>query len=167
MYSIGERIVYPLHGAGVIEAIEEKEVLGETGSYYIMRLAYDNIRVIFPVSSSAADSVRDIISPQEADKVIKYFEEFYEEVTTNWNKRYRSNVMHIKSGNIYEVAQVVKMLMLREKTKGLSSGERKMFVNAKQILISELVLSKNVSQEYIENMLSEIVDKLIEKEAAL
>lgn len=167
MYSIGERIVYPLHGAGVIEAIEEKEVLGETGSYYIMRLAYDNIRVIFPVSSSAADSVRDIISPQEADKVIKYFEEFYEEVTTNWNKRYRSNVMHIKSGNIYEVSQVVKMLMLREKTKGLSSGERKMFVNAKQILISELVLSKNVSQEYIEDMLSEIVDKLIEKEAAL
>ncbi len=167
MYAIGERIVYPLHGAGIIEAIEEKEVLGETGSYYIMRLAYDNIRVIFPVSSSAADSVRDIISPQEADKVIKYFEEFYEEVTTNWNKRYRSNVMHIKSGNIYEVSQVVKMLMLREKTKGLSSGERKMFVNAKQILISELVLSKNVSQEYIENMLSEIVDKLIEKEAAL
>ena len=167
MYSIGERIVYPLHGAGVIEAIEEKEVLGETGSYYIMRLAYDNIRVIFPVSSGAADSVRDIISPQEADKVIKYFEEFYEEVTTNWNKRYRSNVMHIKSGNIYEVSQVVKMLMLREKTKGLSSGERKMFVNAKQILISELVLSKNVSQEYIEDMLSEIVDKLIEKEAAL
>ena len=167
MYSIGERIVYPLHGAGVFEAIEEKEVLGETGSYYIMRLAYDNIRVIFPVSSSAADSVRDIISPQEADKVIKYFEEFYEEVTTNWNKRYRSNVMHIKSGNIYEVSQVVKMLMLREKTKGLSSGERKMFVNAKQILISELVLSKNVSQEYIEDMLSEIVDKLIEKEAAL
>ena len=167
MYSIGERIVYPLHGAGVIEAIEEKEVLGETGSYYIMRLAYDNIRVIFPVSSSAADSVRDIISPQEADKVIKYFEEFYEEVTTNWNKRYRSNVMHIKSGNIYEVAQVVKMLMLRDKKKGLSSGERKMFVNAKQILISELVLSKNVSQEYIEDMLSEIVDKLIEKEMAL
>ena len=167
MYSIGERIVYPLHGAGVIEAIEEKEVLGETGSYYIMRLAYDNIRVIFPVSSSAADSVRDVISPQEADKVIKYFEEFYEEVTTNWNKRYRSNVMHIKSGNIYEVAQVVKMLMLRDKKKGLSSGERKMFVNAKQILISELVLSKNVSQEYIEDMLSEIVDKLIEKEMAL
>ena len=115
MYNIGEKIVYPLHGAGVIEAIEEKEVLGETGSYYIMRLAYDNIRVIFPVSSNAADSVRDVIPEQEADRVIEYFKEFYEEVTNNWNKRYRSNITHIKCGNIFEVAQVVKMLMLREK----------------------------------------------------
>ena len=164
MYTIGDKIVYPLHGAGVIEAIEEKEVLGETGNYYIMRLAYNNMQVIFPVSSNAADSVRDVISPQEADKVIEYFKEFYEEVTNNWNKRYRSNIMHIKSGNIYEVAQVVKMLMLRDKTKGLSSGERKMFTNAKQILISELVLSKNVSQECIENMLSSIVDELIENQ---
>ena len=167
MYAIGERIVYPLHGAGVIEAIEEKEVLGETGSYYIMRLAYDNIRVIFPVSSNAADSVRDVIPEKEADKVIEYFKEFYEEVTNNWNKRYRSNISHIKSGNIYEVAQVVKMLMLREKTKGLSSGERKMFTNAKQILISELVMAKNQPQNIIESMLSAIVDELIEKQPAL
>ena len=164
MYTIGDKMVYPLHGAGVIEAIEEKEVLGEISSYYIMRLSYNNMRVIFPVSSNAADSVRDVISSDEADKVIEHFKEFHEEFISNWNRRYRNNIVHIKSGNIYEVAQVVKMLMLRDKTKGLSSGERKMFANAKQILISELVLAKNVSQEYIENMLSSIVDELIENQ---
>ena len=164
MYTIGDKMVYPLHGAGVIEAIEEKEVLGEISSYYIMRLSYNNMRVIFPVSSNAADSVRDVISSDEADKVIEHFKGFHEEFISNWNRRYRNNIVHIKSGNIYEVAQVVKMLMLRDKTKGLSSGERKMFANAKQILISELVLAKNVSQEYIENMLSSIVDELIENQ---
>lgn len=167
MYSIGDKIVYPLHGAGVIEAIEEKEVLGEVKQYYILRMSYDAVKVIFPVFSVAADTIRDVISSEEADKVIDYFRDFYEEATSNWNKRYRTNVMHIKSGDIYEVAQVVKMLMLREKIHGLSSGERKMYSNAKQILISELVLAKNSTQNEIEDMLSDTVDKLIETSDSL
>ena len=163
MYNIGDSIVYPMHGAGIIEAIEEREVLDEINQYYILRMPYDDMTVMFPTSGVAADSIRDVISPSEADKVIEYFDGFFEEINSNWNKRYRENIVKIKSGNIYEVAGVVKMLLFRDKTRGLSSGERKMLTNAKQILISELVISKNTTQEKVEKLLSDLVDKFIDK----
>lgn len=159
MYKIGDKIVYPMHGAGTIEAIEEKKVLGEINNYYILRMSYDDLKVMFPISGVAADSIRDVILPEEADKVIEYFSDYTEEVNNNWNRRYRENVQRIKSGNIYEVAQVAKTLMLRDKKRGLSSGERKMLINAKQILISELVLSKNTTQQVIEERLNKIIEK--------
>ena len=163
MYNIGDSIVYPMHGAGIIEAIEEREVLDEINQYYILRMPYDDMTVMFPTSGVAADSIRDVISPSEADNVIEYFDGFFEEINSNWNKRYRENIVKIKSGNIYEVAGVVKMLLFRDKTRGLSSGERKMLTNAKQILISELVISKNTTQEKVEKLLSDLVDKFIDK----
>ncbi len=165
MYNIGDKIVYPMHGAGIIESIEEREVLGEIGSYYILRMAYDDMKVMFPISGISAESIRQLISPEEADKVIGYFADYTEEINNNWNKRYRENVLRIKSGDIYEVAQVVKTLMYRDKSKGLSSGERKMLSAAKQILISELVLSKATTQAEIEGILENIIDRLLEKEA--
>jgi len=161
MYNIGDKIVYPMHGAGVIEGIEEREVLGEVNQYYILRMSYDDMKVMFPTDGVAADSIRGVITLEEANNVITYFNDYYEEINTNWNKRYRENVIRIKSGNIYEVAQVVKMLMYRDKTRGLSSGERKMLANAKHILISELVLAKGLPQNEIEKILSDIVDDLI------
>ena len=157
MYNIGDKVAYPMHGAGIIEAIEEREVLGEVNEYYVLRMPYDDMKVMFPTSGVAADSIRNIIDTEEADRVIEYFKKFFEINTDNWNKRYRENSMHIKSGNIYETAQVVKMLMYRDKSKGLSSGERKMLASAKQILISEIVLSKNMQQQEVEELLSEIV----------
>ncbi len=163
MYNIGDSIVYPMHGAGIIEAIEEREVLDEINKYYILRMPYDDMKVMFPITGVAADSIRDVISSDEADKVIEYFDTYFEEINTNWNKRYRENIVKIKSGNIYEVAEVVKMLLFRDKTRGLSSGERKMLTNAKQILISELVIAKNATQQDIEILLSDMVDKFIDK----
>lgn len=157
MYNIGDKVAYPMHGAGIIEAIEEREVLGEVNEYYVLRMPYDDMKVMFPTTGVAADSIRNIIDTEEADSVIEYFKNFFEANTENWNKRYRENSMHIKSGNIYETAQVVKMLMYRDKSKGLSSGERKMLANAKQILISEIVLSKNMQQKEVDNLLTEIV----------
>lgn len=159
MYKIGDKIVYPMHGAGTIEAIEEKTVLGEVNNYYILRMSYDDLKVMFPTSGVAADSIRDVIPVEEADKVIEYFREYTEEITGNWNRRYRENVKRIKSGNIYEVVRVAKTLMLRDKKRGLSSGERKMLINAKQILISELVLSKKTTQFEMENKLNEIIEE--------
>jgi CarD family transcriptional regulator len=150
-----------MHGAGIIEAIEEKEVLGEVNRYYILRMSYDDMKVMFPINGVAAESIRSVMTSDEANKVITYFHDYYEEINTNWNKRYRENVIRIKSGNIYEVAQVVKMLMFRDKTRGLSSGERKMLTSAKQILVSELVLSKSIKQNEVEKLLSDIVDDLI------
>ena len=142
MYNIGDKVAYPMHGAGIIEAIEKREVLGEVNEYYVLRMPYDDMKVMFPTSGVAADSIRNIIDTEEADRVIEYFKEFFEINTDNWNKRYRDNSMHIKSGNIYETAQVVKMLMYRDKSKGLSSGERKMLANAKQILIRDCAFKK-------------------------
>ncbi len=165
MYNIGDKVAYPMHGAGIIEAIEEREVLGEVNEYYVLRMPYDDMKVMFPVKGVAADSIRNIIDTEEADRVIEYFRNFFENSTENWNKRYRENSMHIKSGNIYETAQVVKMLMYRDKSKGLSSGERKMLANAKQILISEIVLSKNIGQKEVDNLLTEIVVSQIEEGA--
>ncbi len=165
MYNIGDRIVYPMHGAGVIEAIEEREVLGEVNNYYILRMAYDDMKVMFPISGISAESIRELITPEESDKVIKYFADYNEEINSNWNKRYRENILRIKSGDIYEVTQVVKTLMCRDKTKGLSSGERKMLATAKQILISEIVLSKHSTQKEIETILEEIVENFLKKEA--
>ena len=101
MYNIGDRIVYPMHGAGIIEAIEEREVLDEVNKYYILRMPYDDMTVMLPISGIAADSIRDVISPEEADKVIKYFDDFFEEVSSNWNKRYRENTRSAHEASIY------------------------------------------------------------------
>ncbi len=165
MYNIGDKVAYPMHGAGIIEAIEQREVLGEVNEYYVLRMPYDDMKVMFPTEGVAADSIRNIIDTEEADRVIEYFKTFFETTTDNWNKRYRENSMHIKSGNIYETAQVVKMLMYRDKSKGLSSGERKMLASAKQIMISEIVLSKNMHQKEVEELLTQIVLKQIEEGA--
>ena len=167
MYNIGDKIVYPMHGAGTIEAIEEKKVLGEMNKYYILRMSYDDLKVMFPIEGVAVESIRDVILPEEADKVIEYFNTYIEEINTNWNKRYRENAQRIKSGNIYEVAQVAKMLMLRDKKKGLSSGERKMLISAKQILISELVLAKNTTQQMVEKKLEGMIDECIKAEQSI
>ena len=153
MYSIGDKVVYPMHGAGVIADIEEKEILGKLQKYYVMKLPFGDMKVMFPMSNTDGIGIRDVINEEEADNVLKSFKEYSSDCIQNWNKRYRENMVKIKSGNIYEVARVVKALMCRDKEKGLSTGERKMLTNAKQILISELVLAKGSCQKDIEKIL--------------
>lgn len=157
MFHIGDKIVYPMHGAGVIEAIEDREVFGHVGSYYRMRLPFDEMTVMIPTEEAGNLGIRSIITDREADQVMDYFKNYVEEVTANWNKRYRENVMRIKSGDIYEVSQVVKVLMSREKQRGLSSGERKMLSSAKQIMLSELVLAKDMEQKVLEEELEALL----------
>ena len=162
MYNVGEKILYPMHGAGVIEEIVKQEILGELKDYYVLRMPMDGMLVKIPVDNAENIGVRDIISSQEACDVLEYLRKFNGELNQNWNKRYRENIAHIKSGNIYEVAEVVKLLMCRDKERSLSSGERKMLSSAKQILISEIMLSKGVSAKEIENELEEIVISKLE-----
>ena len=157
MYSIGDRVVYPMHGAGVIEAIEEKEILGKTQNYYVLKMPYGDMKVMVPMKTSGEIGIRDVIGRAEADKVLDEIRSYVIDETQSWNKRYRENMIKIKSGNIYEVAHVVKALRSREHEKGLSTGERKMLSNAKQILISELVLAKGMQQKEIETLIENIV----------
>lgn len=160
-YKIGDRVLYPMHGAGVIEAIEEKEILGELHSYYILRLPAGDMKVMIPMKNAAEIGVRDIISTDEAKSVLALFDSHMCTEDSNWNKRYRDNMDKLRSGDIKEVLDVVKHLMVRDKKKGLSTGERKMLTNAKQILFSELVLAKAAEMDEIENQLSSAVDAVL------
>ena len=157
-YGIGDKIVYPMHGAGTIEAIEEREIMGEMQLYYILRIPIGDMKVMIPMNHAEDIGLRDVIDEREADRVLQAFRDCRTEMNPNWNKRCRENMTKIKSGNIYEVVHVVKNLMYRDKSRGLSTGERKMLNSAKQILVSELVVAKSLSQSDIENIMNEIVD---------
>lgn len=162
MYNIGDRIVYPMHGAGVIESIEEREILGAVHKYYIVRMPVaGEMTLMIPIDKCREIGVRDVISKEEASKVLEAFRNVEVECDSNWNKRHRENMVKIKSGDIYKVLGVVKELMYRDKIKGLSTSERKMLSNAKQIVISELVLSSVAEKEDIESIISDTVDEMV------
>ncbi len=158
MYNVGDRIVYPMHGAGVIESIEEKEILGSKQSYYVVRIPVGDMKVMIPTKNVKGIGIREVISEQDADRVFTVLGMGNNCASSNWNKRYRENMVKIKSGNIYEVADVVRSLMVRDKEKGLSTGERKMLASAKQILISELVLAKNMNAIEIEKIIGKFLN---------
>ena len=161
VYNVGDRIVYPMHGAGIIESIESREVLGKTQEYYIMRLSSSgDMTVMIPKQKCDEIGVRFVISKEEAAKVLETFRKVPVYEDSNWNKRHRDNMVKIKSGDIYQALSVVKDLMYRDKSKGLSTSERKMLNSAKQIMVSELVLSKVAGQADIENIICDTVDEL-------
>lgn len=145
-FEIGDEIVYPMHGAGVIESIEEKEIHGQEQSYYILRLIEHTMRVMIPVNSTDDAGLRYVVDGKIAEEVLDEFKDYIVDSNPNWNKRYRENMLKLKTGDIVEVAKVVKGLMIREKERGLSTGERKMLSSARLILSSELslVLKNNI-----------------------
>ena len=138
MFQVGDKIVHPMHGAGIIDSIVQKKVNGVVRDYYILKLPVGGMLVMIPTANSEEIGVRPVVKGVEVD------------MTPNWNRRYRENMLRLKSGNLLEVARVVKGLMLREEERGLSTGERKMLHSAKQILISEIVLSQDASYEDVE-----------------
>lgn len=150
MFQVGDKIVHPMHGAGVIDSIVTKKVNGVVREYYILKLPVGGMLVMIPTSNSEEIGVRPVVEKDEADRLIASMPDIEVDMTQNWNRRYRENMMRIKSGDLLEVAKVVKGLMLRDVDRGLSTGERKMLHSAKQILISELVLSQNTSYEDVE-----------------
>ena len=156
MFNVGDKIVYPMHGAGTIDSIEERDILGEKKSYYILKMPGE-VKVMVPVEKAEQVGVRNIIDKTSADKVFNVLEQDETEMNKNWNKRYRDNMDKIKSGDIYEIADVVRNLSFKQKEKGLSTGEKKMLTNAKQILVSELVLAEQSNKDEME----EIVDNRI------
>ena len=162
MYNVGDNVVYPMHGAGVIDSIEEKEILGEKQSYYILKMPGE-VKVMVPISTAEQHGIRNVIDKNEAERVINVLEQDETEMEKNWNKRYRDNMDKMKSGDIYEIADVVRNLSFKQKEKGLSTGEKKMLHNAKQILVSELVLAEHATQDEVE----ELVDNKINTSFAM
>ena len=162
MFNVGDKVVYPMHGAGTIEGIEEKDILGEKQAYYIIKMPGE-VKVMVPTAKAEGIGVRDIIDKETAGKVFKVLETDSTQMDMNWNKRYRDNMEKMKSGDAYEIADVVRNLSFKQKEKGLSTGEKKMLLNAKQILVSELVLAEHATQDEVE----ELVDNKINTSFAM
>ena len=158
MFNVGDKVVYPMHGAGVIQNIDKKNILGEKTSYYIIKMPGE-VKVMVPTVKAEEIGVRNIIDCETANKVFQVLETNSTEMALNWNKRYRDNMDKMKSGDIYEVADVVRNLSFKQKERGLSTGEKKMLLNAKQILISELTLAENSQKEEIEQIVDNKIDK--------
>ena len=157
MFSIGEKVVHPMHGAGTIDSIVSENVCGVTQDYYVFKMPVGGLLLKIPTANSDAVGLRPIVSVREAERVLAGLPALSVEMSDNWNKRFRENMTHIKSGDPDEVAWVIKGLMLRDSERGLSTGERKMLKSAKQILISEIVLSESADYGTVEQRLDEAV----------
>ena len=151
MFQTGDKIVHPMHGAGVVEDIVENKINGVVRTYYVLKLPARAMVVMIPTATCSDIGVRPIMDKTQAERVLAMLPELPCDVEQNWNRRYRENMERIKSGDLLEVAQVIKSLMKRDAERGLSTGERKMLHSAKEILISELVLSLCASYEDIES----------------
>ena len=154
-FADGDRIVHPLHGAGVIDSIENQRVCGVERSYYVMHIKMGDMLVKVPTDSSDAVGLRPIMKPEEAKKFLDYIGTIKPEMTQNWNRRYRENMSKLRSGNLKDVAEVIKGLTVRDSERGLSTGERKMLNSAKEILLSEIVLSQSYTYDEASTLLED------------
>ena len=153
MFNIGDKIVYPMHGAGTIDSIEEKEISGKKYQYYIINMPGE-VKVMVPTAKAEDMGVRNVIDKEGANKVLQILEQDETAMPENWNKRYRDNLDKMKTGDIFQIADVVRNLSFKQKEKGtLSTGEKKMLSNAKLILISELVLAEHATKDEVEQLI--------------
>ena len=155
LYQVGDRISHPLHGGGVISGIERNRVDGKYRSYYIMQVSKGDMRVMIPTDACDQIGIRPVIGKEQAEAVFRAIPGLEISEDSNWNKRYRENMVYIRSGDLLQVAGVIKSLSRREAAAGLSNGERKMLLSAKQILISEMMLSEETSYEEVEQRLND------------
>lgn len=144
MFQVGDKVVHPMHGAGVIDSIVREKISGKAMEFYVFKMPISGLTLKIPTENSAAIGVRAIKSVDEIEAVIARIPKLGIDMTSNWNHRYRENMDRLKSGDLDEVSAVIKALMHRDSTRGLSNGERKMLHIAKQILVSEIVLAEDV-----------------------
>ena len=153
MFRIGDLVVHPMHGAGVIDDIVQEKISGVTKEYYVFKMPVGGLILKIPTENSQAVGLRGIISRAQAEQLLQDIPGLAVESSANWNKRYQENLTRLKSGDLYQVARVIKGLMQRDSLRGLSNGERKMLHNAKQIMISEIVLAEKAGYQEVETRL--------------
>ncbi|MER3395673.1 MAG: CarD family transcriptional regulator [Acidimicrobiia bacterium] len=152
-YKIGDKVVYPHHGAAVIQKRERRVLDGKRRSYLVLRLASSDLTLMVPEDKTEDIGIRQVISKEDVKKVFKVFKQPDNSPSTNWSRRYKANIEKLKSGDVFEVAEVVRNLAIRDKERGLSTGERRMFSRAKEILVSELCFALNCDPEQAEREL--------------
>ena len=145
MFNVGDKVVYPMHGAGMVESIEEKQILGETRAYYIVRIKHGNMQVMVPVKGAENVGLRFIVGQPELDAVYSELSAESTPMDENWNRRNRDNMEKLKTGDPEQVAEVIRNLVRVDRVKKLSTGEKKLLNTAKQILCSEMTMVLNVN----------------------
>lgn len=155
MFQVGDKVCYPMHGVGIVEDIQEQEVLGEKAQYYMLRFVLGKMTAMVPVTSAENVGLRPVASAEECEKVEAYLLEENVPESDNWNQRYRDNLEKLRQGDIYGVADVVKSLLYRDREKGLSAGERKMFLTAKQVLLAELTAASDKGEEAFKSIIGD------------
>jgi CarD family transcriptional regulator len=147
LYKVGDKVVYPHHGAGTVVKKEVKEVLGEKREYLTIKILHNDMTVQVPADNAEKVGLRTVIDEDEVTLVLKYLTNGGTEMPKNWNRRFKHNRDKMKTGDIFELAEVVRNLSLRDNEKGLSTGEKQMFQKAKKILASELMYAKGMDEE--------------------
>ena len=152
-FEIGDSVVYPHHGAGRVLRKENKEVLGESREYLTIKILHNDMTVMVPTENAALAGLRRVIDEETVKKVLALLQDECSEMPKNWNRRFKHNRDKIKTGDIYELAEVVRNLAIREAEKGLSTGEKQMFTRAKKILASELMYALEMDEQQVEEHL--------------
>ena len=151
MFKVGDKAVYPAHGVGEITAVERREIGGTTQAFYILKILDNGMKIMVPTQQASQVGLREIISSEEADEVFDILREKEISVdTATWNRRYREYMEKIKTGSVFEVAEVLRDLYLLKAEKDLSFGERKMLDTARNLLIKELSLAKKMGEDAVE-----------------
>ena len=156
-FELGDHVVYPHHGAGKVLKKEEMEMLGEKREYLTIKILHNDMTVRVPTENAAIAGLRRVIDEETVKKVLDVLRDNVSEMPKNWNRRFKHNRDKIKTGDIYELAEVVRNLSLRESEKGLSTGEKQMFTRTKKILASELMYALDKDEEEAENYLDELL----------
>ena len=157
MYLVGDKVVHPMHGAGVIRDIVEERLAGQRKQYYVFSLPVGELVLKIPTENCDMIGIRHLSTPEKINALIESIPNLPVDMTINWNQRYRENMDRLKSGELSEVARVIKALMWRDRERGLSNGERKMLHSAKQILLSEVVLVNGTDYKETEHQIDQIM----------
>jgi CarD family transcriptional regulator len=158
-FEVGDNVVYPHHGAGVVRKKEAKDLLGEKRDYLTINILHNNMTVMVPCENATQAGLRRVIDEEQVKKVIGVLTDEVSEMPKNWNRRFKHNREKIKTGDVYELAEVVRNLAIREWEKGLSTGEKQMYTRAKKILASEFMYALDKDEDGAEAYLDELLEE--------
>ena len=156
-FEVGDSVVYPHHGAGKVLKKEMKEVLGEEREYLTIKILHNDMTVMVPTANASIAGLRRVIDVETLQKVLALLQDQCSDMPKNWNRRFKHNRDKIKTGDIYELAEVVRNLAIREHQKGLSTGEKQMYTRAKKVLVSEMMYALDMDDEEVDAHLSSVI----------
>lgn len=157
MFQIGTKVVYPTHGVGLIEAIEEREILGRRQAFYILRILGNGMTIMIPTCNAKKVGLREVIRPSEVKRIMEVLRRKDLEICPNWNRRFKDNLERIKTGSPYEVALVVRKLMLLQRERHLSFGEKRMLETAQRLLVGEIAHAVGCGEEEARSMVERTI----------